>query len=326
MEGDDHPARGGPADDLAERQTGEITAAAAALLGGGLVIMPTETVYGLAARAADPAAVARLFEAKGRPRFNPLIVHVSDAARAREIAVLDDRAEALIAACWPGPLTIVAPHREGSGVCDLARAGLDTVALRAPAHRVTRALLEAVGEPLVAPSANRSGRPSPTTFAAAIEETGDAAAVVLDGGPCAIGLESTVVSLLDGPARLLRPGSVTRAQIERIIGPLAEAEDDAGRSPGRLARHYAPDAPVRLGVTEPLEGEIYLGFGATRTATHVFNLSPTGDLREAAANLFAYLRRADALSPAAIAVAPIPSEGLGEAINDRLARAAGKIG
>ncbi len=288
--------------------------------------MPTETVYGLAARASDPAAVARLFEAKGRPRFNPLIVHVSDAAHARQIAVLDDRAEALIAAFWPGPLTLVAPYREGSGVCDLARAGLDTVALRAPAHPVARALLEAVGEPLVAPSANRSGRPSPTTFAAATEETGKAAAVALDGGPCALGLESTVVSLLDGPARLLRPGSITRAQIERIVGPLAGADADAGRSPGRLARHYAPNAPVRLEVTEPRDDEVYLAFGATNATGRVFNLSPSGDLAEAAANLFAFLRRADALSPAAIAVAPIPSEGLGEAINDRLARAAGKIG
>ncbi len=286
--------------------------------------MPTETVYGLAARAADPAAVARLFEAKGRPRFNPLIAHVGGATEARKIALLDDRAEALIAAFWPGPLTIVAPYRGGAVVCDLARAGLDTVALRAPAHPVARALLAAVGEPLVAPSANRSGRPSPTTHAAAVEETGAFAAVALDGGPCAVGVESTVVSLLDGPARLLRPGSVTRSEIEALIGPLAKAETDAKRSPGRMARHYAPDAPIRLDAIDPRDGEIYLAFGAH--ADTAFNLSPDGDLREAAANLFAFLRRADALSPAAIAVAPIPFDGLGEAINDRLARAAGKIG
>ncbi len=288
--------------------------------------MPTETVYGLAALASDPIAVARLFEAKGRPRFNPLIVHVSDVASARPIAVLDTRAEALMAAFWPGPLTLVSPYRAGSRVCDLARAGLDTVALRAPAHPVARALLAAVGEPLVAPSANRSGRPSPTTFAAATEETGDTADVALDGGACEIGLESTVVSLLDGPARLLRPGSITRAQIERIIGPLAEAEADAGRSPGRLARHYAPNAPVRLEVTAPLDDEIYLAFGPTTATGRVFNLSPSGDLAEAAANLFDFLRQADALSPTAIAVAAIPDEGLGEAIVDRLARAAGKVG
>ena len=308
-------------DDLAR----DVAAAATALLAGGLVIMPTETVYGLAARAADPAAVARLFEAKGRPRFNPLIAHVNDMVAARGIAVLDGRAEALIAAFWPGPLTVVAPYRPGPAVCDLARAGLGTVALRSPAHPVARALLAAVCEPLVAPSANRSGRPSPTTFTSATAETGDSAAVALDGGPCAIGLESTVVSLLDGPARLLRPGSVTRAEIERIIGSLAEAEADAGRSPGNLARHYAPDAPIRLGIIEPLENEVYLAFGPTG-ADPTFNLSTSGDLREAAANLFAFLRRADTLSPASIAVAPIPFEGLGEAINDRLARAAGKVG
>ena len=307
-------------------QARDMAAAVAALADGGLAIMPTETVYGLAARACDPTAVARLFEAKGRPRFNPLIVHVGDVADARRIAVLDERAERLIAAYWPGPLTIVAPYRPGPAVCDLARAGLDTVAVRAPAHPVARALLAALGEPLVAPSANRSGRPSPTTFSAAVEETGARAAVALDGGPCAIGVESTVVSLLDGPARLLRPGSVTRARIEALIGPLAEAEIDASRSPGRLARHYAPDAPIRLGVTEPLGDEVYLAFGSADVGSRVLNLSPSGDLREAAANLFAFLRLADAMAPAGIAVAPIPLEGLGEAINDRLARAAGKVG
>ena len=288
--------------------------------------MPTETVYGLAARAADPAAVARLFQAKSRPRFNPLIVHVADAGHARRFADLDARADHLIEAYWPGPLTLVARYRPGSGVCDLARAGLDTIAVRVPAHPVARALLEAVGEPLVAPSANRSGRPSPTTLAAAVEETGDAATVALDGGPCSVGLESTVVSLLDGPPRLLRPGAVTREALEAIVGPLAEAEADAARSPGRLARHYAPDAPMRLDVVEPLEGEVYLAFGPTRAGGRVFNQSPARDLAEAAANLFAFLRAADALAPPTIAVAPIPAYGLGEAINDRLARAAGKIG
>ena len=288
--------------------------------------MPTETVYGLAARAADPAAVARLFEAKGRPRFNPLIAHVSDPDDARAFAELDARADRLIEAFWPGPLTLVAPYRGGRTVCDLARAGLETVAIRIPAHPVALALLRAVGEPLVAPSANRSGRPSPTTLAAAVEETGDAATVALDGGPCQVGLESTVISLLDGPPRLLRPGSVTREALEAILGPLAEAETDAVRSPGRLARHYAPDAPMRLDVIDPLDNEIYLAFGRARSGDQILNLSPAGDLREAAANLFAFLRAADSMKPAAIAVAPIPHDGLGEAINDRLARAAGKIG
>ena len=288
--------------------------------------MPTETVYGLAARAADPAAVARLFEAKGRPRFNPLIVHVAGAGQARGFAEFDERAERLVEAYWPGPLTLVLPYRDGSGVCDLARAGLSTVAVRAPSHPGARALLAAVGEPLVAPSANRSGRPSPTTFAAAVEETGEAAAAALDGGPCTVGLESTVISLLDGPPRLLRPGSVTREKLEALLGPLGCAGTDAARSPGRMARHYAPDAPVRLNALQPLEHEVYLAFGPTRAAGRVQNLSLSGDLTEAAANLFAFLRAADALRPAAIAVAPIPWTGLGEAINDRLSRAAGKVG
>lgn len=288
---------------------------------GDLVILPTETVYGLAADAADPLAVARVYEAKGRPSFNPLISHVADLAAAERIAVLDDRAWKLAGAFWPGPLTIVAPARDG--VSDLARAGLDTVAVRVPAHPLARDLLAQFGGPVVAPSANRSSRPSPTTFADAVEETGGAAAVALDGGPCPIGLESTVVALLDGPPRLLRPGAITRGEIEALVGPLAEAEADAKRSPGRLAVHYAPDAPVRIDATQPREGEAWLAFGPSDSP---FNLSPTGDLREAAANLFSMLRAADRTRPVAIAVAPIPHEGLGEAINDRLRRAAGHVG
>ena len=293
-----------------------------ALRAGRLVILPTETVYGLGADAANPEAVAAIFEAKGRPRFNPLISHVADLAMAQTLAIFDDRARTLAAAFWPGPLTLVLPIRSDTVVCELARAGLDTVALRVPAHPLARALLSAFGGPVVAPSANRSGRPSPTTFADAMEETGDKAAVALDGGPCEVGLESTVVALLDAP-RLLRPGSVTRAQIEALIGPLVEAEADAKRSPGRLARHYSPKAPVRLEVSEPQPGEAYLAFGP---GEHRWNLSPTSDLREAAARLFVYLREADRTDPAAIAVAPIPLEGLGEAINDRLKRAAGFVG
>ncbi len=291
---------------------------------GELVILPTETVYGLAADAANPRAVAAVYEAKGRPSFNPLIAHVADVEAARRIAALDDRAEALAAAFWPGPLTIVAPVRDNAAVCDLARAGLDTVAVRVPGHPLSRALLAAFGGPVVAPSANRSGRPSPTTHADAVEETGDKAAVALDGGPCRVGLESTVVALLPGePARQLRPGSVTRAQIEALVGPLAEAEADAKRSPGRLALHYAPDAPVRIEQAAAAPGEAFLAFGPSDSP---FNLSPSRDLAEAAANLFAMLRAADRTRPTAIAVAPIPDEGLGEAINDRLRRAAGYIG
>jgi L-threonylcarbamoyladenylate synthase len=302
----------------------KIGEAAAALKAGGLVILPTETVYGLAADAADARAVAKVYEAKGRPAFNPLIAHVADVATARRIATFDDRAERLAARFWPGPLTLVLPVADEAAVCDLARAGLDTVAVRAPAHPIASALLAAFGGPLVAPSANRSGRPSPTTLPDALEETGPAAAVALDGGPCAIGLESTVVALLDTP-RLLRPGAVTRAEVEAVIGPLSEAEADARRSPGRLARHYAPNLPLRLNAEEPRADEVWLGFG-TRGGFG-FNLSPDGDLTEAAANLFAYLRAADRADGASgIAVAPIPDFGLGEAINDRLRRAAGFVG
>jgi len=299
----------------------DIAAAVDALGAGKLVILPTETVYGLAADASDPLAVAAIFEAKGRPRFNPLIAHVADLDQAEEVAVFDDRARQLADAFWPGPLTLVLPIRDAGAVCDLARAGLDTVAVRAPGHPLARAVLFAFGRPVVAPSANRSGRPSPTTFADAVEETGDFAEAALNGGPCEIGLESTVVALIDQP-RLLRPGSVTRDQIEAVIGPLADAEADAKRSPGRLALHYAPDAPVRLNAEAPREGEVFLAFGAPGP----FSLSETGDLREAAANLFRRLREADRTRPAGIAVAPIPDEGLGEAINDRLRRATGFVG
>lgn len=283
-------------------------------------------MYGLAADAANASAVASIFVAKGRPRFNPLIAHVPDLAAARRVALIDERALALARRFWPGPLTIVAPMADPQAVCDLARAGLDTVAVRVPAHPLARQVLDRFHGPVVAPSANRSGRPSPTTFADAVEETGPAAQIALDGGPCDIGLESTVVSVLPGAVRLLRPGAVTRAELEAAVGPLAEAELDARRSPGRLTAHYAPRAPVRLEADGPREGEAYLAFGPSREREGVFNLSRHGDLREAAANLFAMLRAADRLEPTAIAVATIPENGLGEAINDRLRRAAGLIG
>ena len=231
---------------------------------------------------------------------------------------------ALAAAFWPGPLTLVTPVRDARRVCDLARAGLDSVALRVPGHAKARAVLSAFGGPVVAPSANRSGRPSPTTFQDAVEETGFAAAAAVDGGPCAVGLESTVVSVLDGRVALLRPGAVTRAEVEALAGPL----DDSGeghRSPGRLTLHYAPDAPVRIEVEGARDGEILLGFGPG-VGDPRWSLSPTGDLREAAANLFRLLREADRTRPAGIAVSPIPHKGLGEAINDRLRRAAGFVG
>ncbi|MFN3815223.1 L-threonylcarbamoyladenylate synthase [Brevundimonas sp.] len=302
----------------------EIQHAAVALKRGELVILPTETVYGLAADAANGEAVARIFEAKGRPRFNPLIAHVADAAQAERIAVLDNRARALADAFWPGPLTIVAPVRDRAAVCDLARAGLDTVAVRVPGHTRARAVIAAFGGAVVAPSANRSGRPSPTTFEDAVEETGDHAGAALDGGPCAVGVESTVVAVLDGAIRLLRPGSVTRDDIEAVAGALSDGGGDGHRSPGRLALHYAPDAPVRLNAERAEADEILLGFGPVGPGR--WSLSSAGDLREAAANLFRMLREADREKPRAIAVAPIPAHGLGEAVNDRLKRAAGFVG
>ncbi|WEK39391.1 MAG: L-threonylcarbamoyladenylate synthase [Candidatus Brevundimonas colombiensis] len=298
--------------------------AAAALRNGSLILLPTETVYGLGADAGDPKAVASIFDAKGRPRFNPLISHVADAAAASEIAVFDAAARALADAFWPGPLTLVAPVRDAGRVCDLARAGLDSVAIRVPAHPIARAVLAAFGGPVVAPSANRSGRPSPTTFDDAVEETGFAVAAAVDGGPCQVGLESTVVSVLEGRVALLRPGAVTRAQIEAVVGPLADS-GEGHRSPGRLTLHYAPDAPVRIEATAARPGEVLLGFGPGVGEAR-WSLSPTGDLSEAAANLFRLLREADRTRPFGIAVSPIPTTGLGEAINDRLRRAAGFVG
>lgn len=302
----------------------DVAAAIAALRAGALIHLPTETVYGLAARADDPAAVIRVFEAKGRPRFNPLIVHVGDMALAEAIGVFDDRARTLAAAFWPGPLTLVVPVRDGAKACDLARAGLDSVALRMPKHDMALQVLRGAGFGVVAPSANRSGRPSPTTHADAVEETGAFVAVALDGGACPVGVESTVVSLL-ADARYLRAGAIMREEIAAAIGPLAADEAEGHRSPGRLSLHYAPDAPVRIDVAKPHEGA-YLAFGPTDYKGPVFQLSESRDTREAAANLFRMLRGADRLKPSVISVAPIPAEGIGEAINDRLKRAAGFVG
>ncbi len=244
--------------------------------------------------------------------------------QAEALAVFDDRARRLAEAFWPGPLTLVAPVRDTRAVCDLARAGLDSIAVRVPGHARARAVISAFGGAVVAPSANRSGRPSPTTFADAVEETGASAAAAIDGGPCAVGVESTVVSVLNGRVALLRPGAVTRQEIEALIGPLNMA-GEGHRSPGRLTLHYAPDAPVRIEATERRHGEILLGFGPG-VGDSRWSLSPSGDVREAAANLFRLLREADRDRPAGIAVSPIPNEGLGEAINDRLRRAAGFVG
>jgi len=305
----------------------DVEQAVSALLRGELVILPTETVYGLACDAGAARAVARVFEAKGRPQFNPLIAHVTGIQAALAIADLDARCRKLAEAFWPGPLTLVGPIKDASAVCDLAREGLDTVAVRAPAHPVAQAVLAAFGRPVAAPSANRSGRPSPTTFADAIEETGDFAAAALDGGPCRVGLESTVLGQAGGELVLLRPGAVTRQAIEQIVGPIAAGLGEGRSSPGRLARHYAPSKPLRLQVTDPSPRAAYLAFGAAPAGRPLtFELSPSGDLAEAAANLFAFLRAADRSEGSVIEVAPIPEAGLGEAINDRLQRAAGRVG
>jgi len=304
-----------------------IAAAARCLQAGGLVAFPTETVYGLGADAANGEAVARLYAAKGRPAFNPLIAHVADVAAARRLAVFDAAAEALAAAFWPGPLTLVLPKRPDCPVSDLALAGLDSVALRVPDHPVAHALLTAFAGPVVAPSANRSGHVSPTTAAHVVSDLRGRIDLVIDGGASDVGVESTIVSCLGEPT-LLRPGGLPRAEIERVLGrPLAAAavptDDEAPVAPGMLSSHYAPKARLRLNADGVEAGEVLLAFGPPLAhAGAMLNLSPGGDLIEAAANLFSHLRALDASGARNIAVMTIPHDGLGEAINDRLARAA----
>ncbi len=300
-----------------------IERAAALIRAGRLVAFPTETVYGLGADATQDRAVAAIFAAKGRPAFNPLIAHVQDVAEARRYVVWNDIAERLTAAFWPGPLTLVLPRVENCRLSLLASAGLDTAAVRAPSHPIARALIAASGVPIAAPSANRSGAISPTRPEHVVESLGDAVDLVIDGGPCDVGLESAVLDLSTPRPTLLRPGGTTREAIEAVIGAIDEgpAIGVAGtlHSPGQLESHYAPRATVRLNAMVAGTGETLLGFGEIAGA---LNLSPSGDLVEAAANLFTMLRQLDASGASAIAVAPIPDEGLGLAINDRLRRAA----
>ena len=306
-----------------------IAAAADVIRQGGLAAFPTETVYGLGADARDGTAVAGIYAAKGRPSFNPLIAHVTDLDAARREGVFGPDALRLAEAFWPGPLTLVVPQAPGGSVCDLARAGLDSVALRVPARPVAGELLRRAGCPVAAPSANRSGRISPTTADHVWSELAGRIDAVLDGGATEVGIESTIVSCHGGIARMLRPGGVTRAAIEAVLGaPLASNEaDDAAplRAPGMMLSHYAPQAAVRLNASEAEAGESVLDFGGRlqrSSCANILDLSPSGDLREAAANLFGHLRRLDQAGAIRIAVAPIPDEGLGEAINDRLRRAA----
>ena len=288
---------------------------------GGLVAVPTETVYGLAARADRDESVAAIYRAKGRPSFNPLIVHVADVAAARDLAEFDARAELLAATFWPGPLTLVLPLRADAGVAAAVTAGLETVALRCPAHPAMRALLMATGLPLAAPSANRSGAVSPTTAAHVAASLGSQVDLVLDGGPCAAGLESTIIALRAGGAwQVLRPGPITPGQIAKVMGREAEAvTSPAIEAPGQLASHYAPGKPVRLNAGTAEADEYHIGFGSVAGD---LSLSPMGDLAEAAARLYAALHEGAASPHARIAVAPIPEEGAGIAINDRLRRAA----
>jgi L-threonylcarbamoyladenylate synthase len=306
--------------------------AARVLAAGGLVAFPTETVYGLGADATNGQAVARLYEAKGRPAFNPLISHVTDLVAAQALARFEADAERLAAALWPGPLTLVLPKAAACPVAELATAGLDSIAVRVPDHAVARTILTTFGKPVVAPSANRSGHVSPTTAEHVAADLSGRIDLIIDGGATPVGVESTIVACLGEPT-LLRPGGVPRAAIERALGktlasaPALPPDDEAPLAPGMLASHYAPRTPIRLHAGRLEPGEALLAFGASlpEGAAHskkTLNLSDRGDLLEAAANLFSHLRALDAAGARAIAVMPVPNEGLGEAINDRLARAA----
>jgi L-threonylcarbamoyladenylate synthase len=311
--------------------------AARCLAEGGLVAFPTETVYGLGADALNAGAIARLYEAKGRPSFNPLIAHVADIAAARQIARFDATATRLAEAFWPGPLTLVLPKTQDCAVADLATAGLDTVAVRLPMHPIARGILHAFGGAVVAPSANLSGHVSPTSAEHVAADLGGRIELIVDGGPVNVGVESTIVGCFD-TAMLLRPGGLPREEIERVLGRrLTRPPEDAAQetsqqtsqplAPGMLASHYAPRTPVRLNARDVAAGEALLAFGpdslpGTDKAVAVMNLSASCDLNEAATHLFGYLRALDAKGGRAIAVMPVPSHGLGEAINDRLRRAA----
>ncbi len=303
-----------------------ISRAARLLRDGALVAFPTETVYGLGGDATSDRAVARIFAAKDRPRFNPLIVHVPGLAEAEPLGEFDERARIAARHFWPGPLTLVLPRRTSGGLSLLASAGLDTVGLRAPRHPVAQSLLRATGKPIASPSANRSGRVSPTTAAHVAAELGKSVALILDAGPCPVGLESTVLDLTGRLPVLLRPGAVTLEQLAELLGNIEtlQTASEAPRAPGSLPSHYAPDLPLRFDALEARPGEALLAFGAEAPPgfAEVLWLSRAGDLAEAAANLFALLRQADRPEFTGIAVMPIPERGLGRAINDRLRRAA----
>jgi L-threonylcarbamoyladenylate synthase len=320
----DHPSR--PPAVMLGVSDADLDRAAAVIRSGGLVAMPTETVYGLAADATNGLAVAAIYTAKGRPSFNPLICHVTGVAMAESCAEIPPLAHQLIARFWPGPLTLVLPRKATCPVASLATAGLDTIALRSPKHPAAIGLIARVGRPLAAPSANPSERLSPTTAQHVAESLASKIDIVLDGGPCAAGLESTIVMIAGDRAILLRPGALARAEIESVTGPLDAPDAHAGVvAPGMMRRHYAPAARLRLDALTRGEDEAFLAFGEPPEGVEAsLNLSPRGDLAEAASNLFAMLHRLDS-QHRAIAVAPIPHTGLGEGINDRLQRAAARF-
>jgi L-threonylcarbamoyladenylate synthase len=326
--------KGGMAEIVDTRMDAEAALARAAkTLGRGVpVAIPTETVYGLAADATNPLAITRIYEMKGRPRFNPLICHMADLAMAERHAVFDPLSRRIAEAFWPGPLTLVVPIRPDSAIHPLARAGLDTVGIRVPTGIAGR-LIAAFGRPLAAPSANTSGRISPTSARHVADDFGGKLELVLDGGPAVVGLESTILKVEGETIRLLRPGGLDATDVERVTGrPVLRKEAGASiEAPGMLASHYAPDAPVRLDARDVRPGEVLIRFGGKALpgeaeAALVLDLSPAGDLAEAAANLFGYMKQADAAGARAIAFSPIPATGLGEAINDRLQRAAAPRG
>lgn len=310
----------GKAPEILSPDAGGIALAAEALRAGRLVAVPTETVYGLAARADSDEAVASIYRAKGRPDFNPLIVHVADLAQAGQLVLLDDRARVLAARFWPGPLTMVLPLRPGAPVAPAVTAGLPTIALRMPAHPVMRALLAGTGFPLAAPSANRSGAVSPTCAAHVAASLGGRVPLIIDGGDCASGVESTIVALrVDGSWHILRPGPVDGAELAEVLGPAASQAARGIEAPGQLASHYAPGKPVRLNAGAAVEGEFLIGFGDVAGDV---SLSPVGDLTEAASRLYRCFHDAAESGKPMIAVAPVPETGIGVAINDRLRRAA----
>ena len=298
-----------------------IRAASRLLVAGGLVAFPTETVYGLGADATSPDAVSRIFAVKSRPAFNPLIAHVASVEDAAAEGIFTKEADDLAAHFWPGPLTLVLARVAGGRVCDLACAGLASVALRMPSHPIALEIIRAAGRPVAAPSANRSGRLSPTRAADVRAEFGGVVDLVVDGGGCSIGVESTIIACAEGHVTMLRPGGLSRDAIETIIGRRLDVAGKGITAPGMLASHYAPSATLRLNATRVAAMETGLDFGASLGGDWP-DLSPSGDLREAAANLYLLLRMLDAKNPRVIAVAPIPNNGLGEAINDRLRRAA----